>query len=184
MTLASSGDKITMRIRGDEAPITAGNFVDLVDKDIYDGTMFHRVVRSPQPFVVQGGDPQSVNPNVPAARLGTGGYIDPLTGKERTIPLEFSVVGKDAPIYERTLRRRELPTLRHKRGALAMARSNQPNSASSQFYIALQDLDFLNGNYAVFGEVIEGMEAVDQIQQGDRIATMALVSGAEHLIRP
>lgn len=184
MTLADSEEVITMQIWGDQAPITAGNFVDLVAKGMYNGTMFHRVVRSPQPFVVQGGDPQSINPNVPAARLGTGGYIDPLTGKERTIPLEFSVVGKDAPVYERTLRRREIPTLRHQRGVVAMARSNQPNSASSQFYIALQDLDFLNGKYAVFGEVTEGMTAVDQIQQGDRIDTMAIVSGAERLIRP
>ncbi|NEO83438.1 MAG: peptidylprolyl isomerase [Spirulina sp. SIO3F2] len=184
MTLAGSGDSITMRIRGDKAPITAGNFIDLIDKGIYDSTVFHRVVREPQPFVVQGGDPQSVDPSFPAARLGTGGYIDPLTGKERTIPLEFSVVGADAPIYERTLRRRELPSLRHKRGAVAMARSNRPNSASSQFYIALQELDFLNGNYAVFGEVTAGMDVVDQIQQGDRIATITVTSGITNLIRP
>lgn len=62
-----------------------------------------------------------------------------------------------------------------------MARSNLPDSASAQFYIALTDLDFLDGNYAVFGYVTSGMEVVDQIQQGDRITSARVVSGLENL---
>ncbi len=59
--------------------------------------------------------------------------------------------------------------LKHVKGALAMARSNNPNSASSQFYITLDETPFLDGNYAVFGKVISGMEAVEKINVGDKI---------------
>jgi len=60
-------------------------------------------------------------------------------------------------------------TLTHRRGAMAMARSQDPNSASAQFYVALQPLPELDGRYAVFGEVVDGMDVVDTISQGDRI---------------
>jgi peptidyl-prolyl cis-trans isomerase B (cyclophilin B) len=62
-----------------------------------------------------------------------------------------------------------------------MARSQAPDSASAQFYIALADLEFLDGDYAVFGKVIEGMEAVDGIEQGDRIESAQVIEGAENL---
>ena len=84
-------------------------------------------------FVAQGGDP---NGN------GTGGSSDKIRG-------EFSENG-----FEQN-------TLTHKRGSVAMARSNDPNSASSQFYICYQDLPSLDGKYAVFGQVTDGMEVID-----------------------
>lgn len=62
-----------------------------------------------------------------------------------------------------------------------MARSQMPDSASSQFYFALSDLDFLDGDYAVFGHVTKGMETVDQIKQGDKIDSAKVISGAENL---
>jgi peptidyl-prolyl cis-trans isomerase B (cyclophilin B) len=62
-----------------------------------------------------------------------------------------------------------------------MARSSLPDSASSQFYIALADLPFLDGDYAVFGYVTKGMEVVDKIQQGDRIESAKVTKGAENL---
>ncbi len=62
-----------------------------------------------------------------------------------------------------------------------MARSSDPDSASSQFYIALADLTFLDGNYAVFGKVTQGMEVVDKIQQGDRIESAKVTQGLENL---
>jgi peptidyl-prolyl cis-trans isomerase B (cyclophilin B) len=68
--LVVKGSPIVIEVDGDNAPITAGNFVDLVQRGVYDGLMFHRVVRQPSPFVVQGGDPQSANPDVPVAQLG------------------------------------------------------------------------------------------------------------------
>jgi peptidyl-prolyl cis-trans isomerase B (cyclophilin B) len=178
------GSPITIEIEGNDAPITAGNFVDLVQRGVYNGLVFHRVVREPQPFVVQGGDPQSANPNVPVAQLGTGGFIDPATSTTRYIPLEIKPEQAAEPIYSNTLEAAGVsqpPELRHTRGAVAMARAQFPDSASSQFYIALADLDFLDGSYAVFGYVTDGMETVDQIQQGDRIDSARVVSGLENL---
>lgn len=182
------GQTVTMTLSGTDAPITAGNFVDLVSQQVYDGLAFHRVVRDPQPFVVQGGDPQGKDPNFPAARLGTGGYIDPTTKLERNIPLEILPAEAQDILYGQTFQMAGLtnatPKLKHLRGAVAMARSQFPDSASSQFYIALADLAFLDGDYAVFGYVTEGMEVVDQIQQGDRIDSITVVSGLENLAKP
>lgn len=178
---------IVIQVDGNTAPITAGNFVDLVQRDVYNGTVFHRVVRQPQPFVVQGGDPQSSNPNANPALFGTGSFSDPQTGQPRYIPLEIQPADADRPIYGQTFSSARIstsPMLSHRRGAVAMARSAQPNSASAQFYFALSDLDFLDGDYAVFGYVTDGMDAVDQIQQGDRIDSAAVVSGAENLVTP
>ncbi|MBW4561824.1 MAG: peptidylprolyl isomerase [Mojavia pulchra JT2-VF2] len=182
VVMTVKGSPITIEVDGTNAPITAGNFVDLVQKGVYDGLVFHRVVRDPQPFVVQGGDPQSKDPKVPANRLGTGGYIDPKTGNERYIPLEIKPKGSDQPIYGKTIT--QPPVLTHKLGAVAMARSQMPDSASSQFYFALADLGFLDGNYAVFGNVTEGFDVVNKIQQGDRIDSAKVTKGAENLKTP
>jgi peptidyl-prolyl cis-trans isomerase B (cyclophilin B) len=65
-------------------------------------------------------------------------------------------------------------SLNHERGSVAMARSQAPDSASAQFYIALKPLPELDGRYAVFGKVIEGMDVVDEIRQGDRITKASL----------
>jgi peptidyl-prolyl cis-trans isomerase B (cyclophilin B) len=115
----------------DLAPITTANFIELAERNFYDGLKFHRVVSS---FVIQGGCPQGT---------GTGG-----SGKH--IPLEVT------------------PNLKHgEAGAVAMARASDPNSASSQFYITLAPTPDLDGNYAVFGRVTEGMDVVKQIRVGD-----------------
>ncbi|MDJ0703962.1 MAG: peptidylprolyl isomerase [Leptolyngbyaceae cyanobacterium MO_188.B28] len=182
--LIVNGSSVIIQVDGDNAPITAGNFVDLVQRDIYNGLVFHRVVREPQPFVVQAGDPQGRDPNFPSERLGTGGFIDPDTGEQRYIPLEIKPEGADAPLYSQTFEMARLagpPLLNHARGAVAMARSQFPDSASSQFYITLADLPFLDGNYAVFGYVKEGMDVVDQIQQGDVITLATVVDGLDNL---
>ncbi|MEA5621212.1 peptidylprolyl isomerase [Cronbergia sp. UHCC 0137] len=179
VVMTVKGSPITMEIDGTNAPITAGNFVDLVQKGFYDGLVFHRVVREPQPFVVQGGDPQSKDPKVPPSRWGTGGYIDPKTGNERYVPLEIKPKGEEAIVYSKTITKQ--PELQHKQGAIAMARSQSPDSASSQFYFALADLAFLDGNYAVFGKVTEGFDVVNKIEQGDRIDSAKVTQGAENL---
>ena len=77
-------------------------------------------------------------------------------GSPKKIPLEIS------------------PKLTHVKGALAMARTSDPNSASSQFYIALEDANFLDGNYAVFGKVIEGMDVAGQLRQGDSMTKVII----------
>ena len=186
VVMTVKGAPITIEVNGEKAPVTSGNFVDLVDRGVYDGLMFHRVVREPEPFVVQGGDPNSKDPNTPSSRLGTGGFVDPDTGNPRDIPLEITPEGEDTPIYGRTFQSARVnaqPELTHTRGAVAMARSSLPNSASSQFYFALADLAFLDGSYAVFGYVTEGMDVVDQIQQGDRIESATVIQGLENLQR-
>ncbi len=181
VVLEVNGQSITLELNGDQAPITAGNFVDLVQRGVYDGTVFHRVVREPEPFVVQGGDPQSIDPEVPEQLLGTGGFVDPDSGQERRIPLEILPAGASEPVYGQTLSPGMQPQLPHRRGAVAMARSQMPDSASAQFYITLADLAFLDGDYAVFGYVTEGMDVVDQIQQGDRLERATVVDGADNL---
>ncbi len=175
VVMTVKGSPITIEVDGTNAPITAGNFVDLVQKGVYDGLTFHRVIREPQPFVVQGGDPKG---------NGTGGYIDKKTGTERRIPLEIKPKGADEPIYGKTLGQVNInqpPVLQHTKGALAMARSQSPDSASSQFYFALAELAFLDGNYAVFGYVTEGMDVVNEIQQGDKIDNAKVTEGADNL---
>ncbi|MEH2255961.1 peptidylprolyl isomerase [Nostoc sp.] len=185
VVITVKGSPITIEVDGTDAPITAGNFVDLVQKGVYDGLAFHRVVREPQPFVVQGGDPQSKDPKVPADRLGTGSYIDPKTGNARYIPLEVKPKSSDTPIYNKPFdATAQAVVLPHKQGAVAMARSQSPDSASAQFYFALADLAFLDGNYAVFGNVTQGFDVVNKIQQGDRIDSAKVTQGAENLKTP
>jgi peptidyl-prolyl cis-trans isomerase B (cyclophilin B) len=183
LEMTVKGEAITIEVDGTNAPITAGNFVELAQKGVYDGLIFHRVIREPQPFVVQGGDPQSKDTNFPTERLGTGGYIES-GNKQRYIPLEITPQGEAKPLYHQTFKmagKSTKPKLRHTRGAVAMARSSLPDSASSQFYVALTDLGFLDGDYAVFGYVTKGMETIDKIQQGDRIESLKVVQGGEGL---
>ena len=184
VVMVVDGSEITIEVDGTNAPITAGNFVDLVRRGVYDGLAFHRVVREPQPFVVQGGDPQGKDKDFPVARLGTGGFTDPESGRQRYIPLEIKPTGAEDPLYSQTFDRagvNKKPVLQHTRGAVAMARSNVPDSASSQFYFALADLPFLDGSYAVFGYVKEGMDVIDGIQQGDRIESAKITEGLDNL---
>ena len=178
--LTTSKGKVQLSLDGDAAPLTAGNFVDLVRRGTYNGTVFHRVVREPIPFVVQGGDPQSVTPGLPVDQLGTGSFVDPGTGQPRLIPLELFLQGDAAPRYGQITAgpgQQQKLRLQHQRGALAMARSEDPNSASAQFYIALRALPELDGRYAVFGRVTQGMEVVDRISQGDKLISARLVEG-------
>ena len=179
-TAASGQHTLNLTLNGDAAPLTAGNFVDLVQQNVYNGLIFHRVVNRPVPFVAQGGDPLS---------NGTGGFVDPQTGQTRQIPLEIAIAtgSSDSPsytvyydaIFPETPDITRPPALLHTRGAIAMARSAAPDSASSQFYIALADLEQLNGRYAVFGYVdLEDMPWVEEIRIGDRIVSATVVGEA------
>lgn len=177
VVVSTTRGEFTVEVNGDAAPLTGGNFVDLVRRGTYDGTMFHRVIREPVPFVVQGGDPLSSDRSTPLSQLGTGSFVDPQTGLVRMIPLELGFDGDDQPRYSREITNpAELDrlTLRHERGAVAMARSQAPDSASAQFYVALRPLPELDGRYAVFGRVVDGLDVVDAIEQGDRITKASL----------
>ncbi len=138
---------IKIKLFDDIAPVTSGNFRDLVEKKFYNGLNFHRLISN---FMVQGGCP---NGN------GTGNYVDPKTKKTRYVPFEY-------PAEDLSAEQKDL--LKNKRGRLAMARTNDPNTASSQFFINLVDNSFLDSKpgkagYAVFGEVVEGMQIVEKI---------------------
>ena len=122
------------------APKTVENFLNLAGSGFYDGVTFHRVIPG---FVAQGGDPLSKTLPVGDPRIGTG-------GSDKTIPGEFN------------------SGLKHLAGSVAMARSQDPNSASSQFYIAYQPLPSLDNNYAVFGHVVEGFDVVQKINPTER----------------
>jgi peptidyl-prolyl cis-trans isomerase B (cyclophilin B) len=170
VVMTVNGKQITIELDGNNAPLSAGNFVDLVQQGFYNGLTFHRVVREPQPFVVQGGDPKG---------NGTGGYIPSGSSSERQIPLEIKSQGATAPTYSKPIT--DKPILQHSRGAIAMARSQSPDSASSQFYFTLADIPFLDGNYAVFGKITQGIEVIDTIKQGDKITSAKVTKGADKL---
>lgn len=152
VTLETNKGTMKMRIYKKDAPITASNFIDLVQKGFYNGLTFHRYEPG---FVIQGGDPKGD---------GTGGYVDPKTRHERRIPLEVKT---------------ENPNLLHSGpGVLAMARTGDPNSASSQFYITLGPASALDGKYAVFGKVSEGLDVVMALRKGDKIVKATVVEPA------
>ena len=124
---------IEVELYSDSAPKTVENFKDLTKKGFYDGLIFHRIVPG---FVIQGGDPYTRD-TTNRRRWGTG-------GPGWNIKAEFN-------------------KNRHTRGVLSMARSQDPDSAGSQFFIVLKDSNFLDGQYTIFGKVKSGMDAVDKI---------------------
>ena len=123
IVLETSMGNITIELF-DDMPVTSDNFRNLTEHEIYDGTIFHRVVHN---FVIQGGDASAKGIRV------------------QTIPDELP--NKHSNV----------------RGSVAMAKTNQPNSANSQFYINLVDNVRLDSNYSVFAKVIVGMDVVDRI---------------------
>src|SRR3990172_7027397 len=123
---------IELKFFPDVAPNHVKNIIELAKKGFYDGTIFHRVIPG---FMIQGGDPNSKDPD--KSKHGTG-------GPGYTIKAEFN-------------------DRKHKRGILSMARAQHPDSAGSQFFICVADAPALNGKYTVFGEVASGMEVADKI---------------------
>lgn len=176
--ITTSRGKIILEIDGNKAPITSGNFLDLVQRDVYKETIFHRVIRSPNPFVIQGGDPLSKYLSTPENSYGTGNFINPVNGNSRFIPLEIKLDMEEKPRYNQLLIDPDLLgkiSLQHKKGSIAMARSQSLNTGSAQFYFALKQLPELDGRYAVFGRVIKGIDVLDKINLGDKIIDAKLI---------
>lgn len=117
----------------EKAPKHVENFLSLAKSGFYNGTIFHRVIPG---FMIQGGDPNTKDLNKPET-YGMGGPSHRLKAEFNDIP--------------------------HRRGILSMARTNDPNSAGSQFFIVVKDSHFLDGQYTAFGEVVKGMEVADKI---------------------
>lgn len=135
----------------DVAPKHVENFQILAEEGYYNGTTFHRVIPG---FMIQGGDPNSKD--LDRMNDGTGGRAGKFFGIGRennpeswTVPAEFN----DTP---------------HQRGTLSMARSQNIDSGSSQFFICHDNAPFLDGQYTVFGQLISGFEVVDQIVNSER----------------
>ena len=147
VVLETDKGSIEMELYPDVAPKTVANFIKLIEMGFYSGLIFHRYVEN---FVIQGGDPNGD---------GSG-------GPGWTIPGEF----------QNPKLRAKMP--RHRKGVVAMARANDPDSAGSQFYICLDAKSSryfsLNGQYTTFGNVIAGMDVVDQLRKGDVINSIRI----------
>ena len=135
----------------DVAPMHVESFTVLANEGYFDGTTFHRVIPG---FVIQGGDPNSKNED--RLKHGTGGRAGKFFGigdendpNTWLIPQEFN----------------EIP---HVKGVLSMARTNDPNSASSQFFVCHDNANFLDNKYTVFGKVINGLDVIDSIVNVER----------------
>ena len=139
MTL-KDGD-VVIELLPDVAPAHTARMKELARAGAYDNVCFHRVIDG---FMAQTGDVANGNmeKDFNIGRAGTGGSAMP------DLPAEFS----------------KIP---HARGSLGAARSQNPNSANSQFFINFKDNDFLNGQYTVYGQVISGMDYVDAITRGE-----------------
>lgn len=125
------GNVIKAELYPEIAPNTVNNFISLINKKFYDGTIFHRVIPG---FMIQGGDPEGTG-------MGGPGY---------SIKGEFTSNGFKN-------------NLKHTKGVLSMARTMVPDSAGSQFFIMTNDAPHLDGDYAAFGKVTEGMDEVKNI---------------------
>lgn len=135
----TSEGKVVFMFYPQIAPKHVERFKAMIKEGFYDGTRFHRCIAG---FMVQGGDPQSKDLDK-APLWGTGGYTDS-SGKEVQIPQEFN-------------------TLHHARGVMSTARSNDPNSGSSQFFMMHQNNPSLDGQYTAWGRIVQGIEVVDKI---------------------
>ena len=129
----ANGDVMKAELYPEIAPVSVNNFISLINKNYYDGLIFHRVIRG---FMIQGGCPDGTG-------MGGPGY---------SIPGEFNQNGFKND-------------LKHTEGVLSMARAMHPDSAGSQFFIMHKTSPHLDGAYAAFGKVIEGMDIVNKIAE-------------------
>ena len=136
VTFETTRGTIMAELYPEIAPNTVNNFISLIQKGFYDGTIFHRVIPG---FMIQGGDPEGTG-------MGGPGY---------GIKGEFAMNGFKND-------------LKHTTGVLSMARSQRPNSAGSQFFIMVNDAPHLDGQYAAFGKVTEGIDVAQAIVSSPR----------------
>ncbi|AFY61048.1 peptidylprolyl isomerase [Synechococcus sp. PCC 6312] len=180
--LTTSKGDITVVLDGYSAPVTAGNFVDLVKRGFYNQLPFTRAEES---YVLQAGDPPGPE----------DGFIDPKTKEYRAIPLEILTDGDNTPLYGITLedagRYLEHPVLPFSAyGTLALARPNEDaNGGSSQFFFLLFEpeltpagLNLLDGRYAVFGYTVDGQDVLGKLRPGDMIEKAEVIAGGENLV--
>ena len=155
--IVTDAGTIRVQLHGEDAPVHVGNFVELAQKGFYDGLKFHRYVPG---FVIQGGCPNTrdMTPEAVAA----GGYGP--SGQPGTGGPGYTIKGEW----------RDNPHNEHKDGTLAMARSQMPDSAGSQFYFCLGPQPFLDSDYTVFGDTIEGLDVIAKLRAGNVIESITI----------
>jgi len=144
LILETSKGKVVIELFGDVAPAHVTRIKELSRAGFYNGVVFHRVIED---FMAQTGDVEygnSTSASFNPERAGMGGSRKP------DLKAEFS-------------------NLNHKRGTASMARSQNPNSANSQFFICLADAPWLDRQYTIWGQVMEGMDVIDQIKRGEPV---------------
>ncbi len=144
LVLETTKGKVVIEMFPELAPGHVARIKELAREGAYDGVVFHRVIEG---FMAQTGDVKfgnSTKPGFAPARAGMGGSEKP------DLKAEFS-------------------NMNHGRGTCSMARAQNPNSANSQFFICFDDASFLNRQYTVWGQVIEGMDNVDKIKRGEPV---------------
>lgn len=179
----TQGD-LTVVVDGYNAPINAGNFVDLVQRGFYDGLPFNR---AEDLYILQTGDPAGKEV----------GFIDPKTKEYRAIPMEIMQKGDSEATYGDTLEEFgiylpevELPFNAY--GALALARpADDPNGGSSQIFFFKFDTELsppgfnlMDGRYSVFGYTTKGKDVLESLSKADKIISATVVQGAENLVLP
>ena len=142
IVIETTHGKVVIELFNNIAPNHVKRIKNLAQQGKYDGVAFHRVIKD---FMAQTGDVENgnLNSNYDFKRAGMGGSNLPNL-------------------------RQEFNDISHDRGVVSMARSQDPNSANSQFFICFKEASFLDRQYTVFGKVIEGMELVDKIKRGDQ----------------
>jgi len=176
----TKGDLIAV-VDGYNAPLTAGAFIDLVQKGFYNKLPF---IRAEDFYVLQTGDPAG----------DADGYIDPQTKAERHVPLEIMVPGQEAPFYNQTFEELGLfkaePVLPfNAKGTLGWAHSDEElGDGSSQFFLFLFEpeltpagLNLIDGRYAAFGYVVDGFDVLEELTADDGIVKATVIDGAENL---
>ncbi|MYF35787.1 MAG: peptidylprolyl isomerase [Synechococcus sp. SB0678_bin_12] len=176
----TAGDLVTV-VDGYNAPLTAGAFVDLVQRGFYDGLSFNRAEAF---YILQTGDPEGE----------ADGFVDPRTRQLRTIPLEIRIASEEQPLYDLTFEDlglfKETPVLPFSaRGTMGWAHSGVAvDDGSSQFFIFLFEpeltpagLNLIDGRFAAFGYVVEGGDVLDKLTSTDRILEVTVISGSENL---
>jgi peptidylprolyl isomerase len=179
--LTTTKGDLTAVVDGYNAPLTAGAFVDLVQRGFYDGLPF---IRAEDFYVLQTGDPEGPQE----------GFIDPKSKAERHVPLEIKVPGQPAPFYNQTFEdlglfkaAPELPF--STKGTLGWAHSDEVlDDGSSQFFLFLFEpeltpagLNLIDGRYAAFGYVVDGFDVLEELTADDGIVKARVISGGDNL---
>ncbi len=166
--LSTDAGEILLEMKPDLAPKHVANFTHLCRSGFYDGTTFHRVIPG---FMIQGGDPNTKDDDRGNDGQGGPDWEDVLSPKEFALMTEVLVMLSSkgyVGFADRAQIKAEFNSDRHQRGVLSMARSQDPDSGGSQFFICVADVSHLDGKYTAFGRVVLGLDTVDEIVMVER----------------